>query len=157
MEVISRSPVLVIRDFAHNPDSCERSLTTLRSIVPGRLIALLGCGGDRDAGKRPLMGQILVRLADIAVVASDNPRSEDPADICRQMVSGLDPDDYTIIVDRRQAIEHALALAEPGDAVVLLGKGHQTYEIIGPDTFPFDEAAIVSEILGAELSTEVGG
>ncbi|MCG8468639.1 MAG: UDP-N-acetylmuramoyl-L-alanyl-D-glutamate--2,6-diaminopimelate ligase [Gemmatimonadetes bacterium] len=152
MEMLRRSPVLVIRDFAHSPDACERALSTLRGIVRGRLIALLGCGGDRDPGKRPVMGEILTRLSDVAVVTSDNPRSEDPAAICAEMVEGLDPASYTIVVDRRAAIDHALEVADPDDAVVLLGKGHETTQIIGGRKLPFDEAAIVDEILGAEGS-----
>ena len=149
MEVLSREPVLVIRDFAHNPDSCERALSSLRAIVPGRLIALLGCGGDRDPGKRPQMGSILTRLADVAIVTSDNPRSEDPADICRQMVAGLPADSYEIVVDRREAIARGLAEAGPMDAVALLGKGHETYQIIGENRLPFDERRIVDDLLPA--------
>jgi len=148
MEVLTRDPVLVIRDYAHNPDSCERALSTLREIVPGRVIALLGCGGDRDAGKRPIMGQILTRLADVAVVTSDNPRFEDPEEICHQMVTDLDPSSYTIVLDRYEAIEWAVAEAGPLDAVVLLGKGHETYQIVGNEYRTFDEARIVAEILG---------
>lgn len=147
MEVISREPVLVIRDFAHNPDSCERALSSLREIVPGRVIALLGCGGDRDPGKRSLMGSILARLADVAIVTSDNPRSEDPSDICRQMVVGLPADSYEIVVDRREAIARGLAEAGPADAVALLGKGHETYQIIGETRLPFDERRIVEDLL----------
>jgi len=147
MEVLSREPVLVVRDFAHNPDSCERALSSLREIVPGRVIALLGCGGDRDPGKRPQMGSILARLADVAIVTSDNPRSEDPSDICRQMVVGLPPDSYEIVVDRREAIARGLAEAGPADAVALLGKGHETYQIIGGERLPFDERRIVEDLL----------
>jgi len=149
MEILSRNPVVVVRDFAHNPDSCEHALSTLRDIVRGRVIALLGCGGDRDPGKRPVMGEILTRLSDVAIVTSDNPRSEDPVDICRQMVAGLDPATYTIVVDRREAIERAIAEAAEDDVVVLLGKGHETTQIVGGDRLPFDESTIVAEILSA--------
>ncbi|WP_419949318.1 UDP-N-acetylmuramoyl-L-alanyl-D-glutamate--2,6-diaminopimelate ligase [Candidatus Palauibacter sp.] len=149
MEVLAREPVLVIRDFAHNPDSCERALSTLRAIVPGRVIALLGCGGDRDRGKRPLMGRILTRLADVPIVTSDNPRSENPERICREMVAGLPADAFEIVVDRREAIAHAIAQAGPSDAVALLGKGHETTQIIGGEKHPFDEREIVAEILAA--------
>ena len=149
MEVLSRAPVLVIRDFAHNPDSCERALSSLRAIVPGRVIALLGCGGDRDPGKRPQMGSILARLADIAIVTSDNPRSEDPSEICRQMVVGLPPDSYEIVVDRRAAIARGLAEAGPADAVALLGKGHETVQVVGEERLPFDERRIVEDLLPA--------
>ena len=149
MEVLAREPVLVIRDFAHNPDSCERALSTLRAIVPGRVIALLGCGGDRDRGKRPLMGRVLTRLADVPIVTSDNPRSENPERICREMVVGLPADAFEIVVDRREAIAHAIAQAGPSDAVALLGKGHETTQTIGGEKHPFDEREIVAEILAA--------
>ena len=149
MEVLAREPVLVIRDFAHNPDSCERALSTLRAIVPGRVIALLGCGGDRDRGKRPLMGRILTRLADVPIVTSDNPRSESPERICREMVAGLPADAFEIVIDRREAIAHAIAQAGPSDAVALLGKGHETTQVIGDEKLPFDEREIVAEILAA--------
>ena len=152
MEVIARDPVLVIRDFAHNPDSCERALSALQAIVPGRVIALLGCGGDRDPGKRPQMGGILTRLADVAIVTSDNPRSEDPSEICRQMVVGLAGDSYEIVVDRREAIARGLAAAGPGDAVALLGKGHETHQIVGGKRLPFDERRIVEDLLESRRS-----
>ena len=149
MEVLAREPVLVIRDFAHNPESCERALAALREIVPGRVIALLGCGGDRDAGKRPQMGRILARLADVAIITSDNPRSEDPSEICRQMVAGIPAESYEIVVDRREAIARGIAEAGPNDAVALLGKGHETYQLIGDRKLPFDERRIVADLLPA--------
>lgn len=155
MEVLSRDPVLVIRDFAHNPDSCERALSTLRAIVPGRVIALLGCGGERDRGKRPLMGRILARLADVPIVTSDNPRSEDPQRICGDMVADLPAGACEIVVDRREAIARALAEAGPADAVALLGKGHETYQIIGRERRPFDERRIVEELLAAPGTPKV--
>lgn len=149
MEVLRREPALVLRDYAHTPDAYERVLSTLRELVPGRLVAVFGCGGDRDAGKRPIMGAIATRYADLAIVTTDNPRSEDPAEICRQVVADLDPARYEIVLDRRDAIARALARTEPGDAVVLLGKGHETYQLIGERRIPFDEAAIVDELAGA--------
>lgn len=146
MEVLSRSP-LVIRDFAHNPDSLDRALATLRTIVPGRVIAVFGCGGDRDPGKRPIMGEIVARLADRAIVTSDNPRSEDPEAICRDITEGMESGHHVVIVDRRAAIERAMEEAAAGDAVILLGKGHERYQILGERTIPFDEAEVVAEIL----------
>ncbi len=147
MEVLTREPALVLRDYAHSPDALERALTALRGGVVGRIIAVFGCGGDRDPGKRPIMGEIGTRLADVAIVTSDNPRSEDPASICDEIVRGLDPSTYELIVDRREAIRHALELADPGDVVVLLGKGHETYQILGDRTIRFDEKEIVEELL----------
>ncbi|MFV1986451.1 MAG: UDP-N-acetylmuramoyl-L-alanyl-D-glutamate--2,6-diaminopimelate ligase [Gemmatimonadota bacterium] len=146
MEVLRREPTLVIRDYAHTPDSYERVLETMRALVPGRLVAVFGCGGDRDPQKRPIMGEIATRWADLTVVTTDNPRTEDPAEICRQVVAGLDADRYEIVLDRRDAIERALLGAGADDAVVLLGKGHETYQIIGLEKLPFDEAAIVEEL-----------
>jgi UDP-N-acetylmuramoyl-L-alanyl-D-glutamate--2,6-diaminopimelate ligase len=137
-----------MRDYAHTPDSYERVLATLRELVPGRLVAVFGCGGERDPGKRPLMGEAAARHADLAIVTTDNPRTEDPAEICRQIVAGLDPTAYRIVLDRREAIELALADAGSDDAVVLLGKGHESYQIIGSEKLPFDEAAIVRELTG---------
>ncbi|MDX1577417.1 MAG: UDP-N-acetylmuramoyl-L-alanyl-D-glutamate--2,6-diaminopimelate ligase, partial [Gemmatimonadota bacterium] len=136
MEVLRRDPVLVIRDFAHNPDSFERVLSTLRAIVPSRVIAVFGCGGDRDPGKRPIMGEIATRLADRVIVTSDNPRSEDPESICRDIVESLDATGYEVVVDRREAIERAIDAAGAGDAVVLLGKGHETTQILGDRVEP---------------------
>ncbi|MDX1395247.1 MAG: UDP-N-acetylmuramoyl-L-alanyl-D-glutamate--2,6-diaminopimelate ligase [Gemmatimonadota bacterium] len=149
MEVLRREPALVVRDYAHTPDSYERVLSTLRGLVTGRVLAVFGCGGDRDPGKRPIMGEIATRLADLTLVTTDNPRSEDPAEICRQVVAGLDPGRFEIVLDRRDAIARALELAGPDDVVVLLGKGHETYQIIGEERRPFDEAAIVAELAGA--------
>ncbi|MDH3732240.1 MAG: UDP-N-acetylmuramoyl-L-alanyl-D-glutamate--2,6-diaminopimelate ligase [Gemmatimonadota bacterium] len=146
MEVLRREPTLVFRDYAHTPDSYERVLSTLRGLVPGRVVAVFGCGGERDPGKRPLMGEIATRLADLTVVTTDNPRSEDPAQICGQVVDGLDPETFEVVLDRREAIEYALAHTGPDDAVVLLGKGHENYQIVGEEKLPFDEAAIVEEI-----------
>ena len=100
------------------------------------------------------MGQILTRLSDVAIVTSDNPRSEDPEEICHQMVTGLDPSSYTIVPDRYEAIEYAVAEAGHLDAVVLLGKGHETYQIVGDEYRPFDEGRIVAEILGGPGMSE---
>jgi len=146
MEVLREEPTLVIRDYAHTPDAYERVLTMLRELVDGRVIVVFGCGGERDPGKRPIMGEIATRLADLTVVTTDNPRREDPAQICRQVVGGLDRQRYEIVLDRRDAIAFALGVAREDDAVVLLGKGHETYQIIGEERFPFDEAAIVAEL-----------
>ncbi len=152
MEVLNREP-FVIRDFAHNPDSCERALQTLRDVTDGQLIGVLGCGGDRDPGKRPIMGEILARLTDIAIVTADNPRSEDPVEICGQMVAGLDVDEYKIIIDRCEAISFAVSEARAGDVVVLLGKGHETTQVMADRTIRFDERRIVSKIVGSERSS----
>ncbi len=147
MEVILRDPALVVRDYAHTPDALARALEALRPTVRGRLIVVFGCGGDRDPGKRPLMGRIAVSSADHAIVTSDNPRTEDPERIVREIVDGLEPGAWETVVDRRQAIGRALSIAGADDVVLLAGKGHETYQEIHGRRQPFDEAHVVPEVL----------
>ncbi|NIR46126.1 MAG: UDP-N-acetylmuramoyl-L-alanyl-D-glutamate--2,6-diaminopimelate ligase [Gemmatimonadetes bacterium] len=146
LEVIASTP-LVIRDYAHTPEALRRALAALRPAVAGRLIVVFGCGGDRDAGKRPLMGQAAVEGADHAIVTSDNPRHEPPDAIIADIVPGMGSGSYEVIVDRRRAIARALKLADAGDAVLLAGKGHEEYQIVGDERRPFDEAVLVGELL----------
>ncbi|MGE0556158.1 MAG: UDP-N-acetylmuramoyl-L-alanyl-D-glutamate--2,6-diaminopimelate ligase [Gemmatimonadales bacterium] len=149
MERLVESPFVVLRDYAHKPDALERVLQSLRPLTSGRLTVVFGCGGDRDRGKRPMMGQIAARLADLTVVTSDNPRTEDPDRILDDIVAewpGGAP--LERISDRRAAIGWALDRAEPGDTVLLAGKGNETYQIIGHEHFPFDERTIVRSHLG---------
>ncbi len=148
LEIISRKPA-VIRDYAHTPDALERALRALRAITPGRLICVFGCGGDRDKGKRPLMGRAAQELADIAIVTSDNPRTEPPDTIIDDIVAGMKTKNHERITDRHEAIERALSLAGADDLVLLAGKGHETYQIRGTEKFPFDEKAIVAALTGA--------
>jgi UDP-N-acetylmuramoyl-L-alanyl-D-glutamate--2,6-diaminopimelate ligase len=149
MERLAERPCVVIRDYAHKPDALERVLGTLRPITPGRLICLFGCGGDRDRGKRPIMGRIAAERCDLTVVTSDNPRTEDPEGILNDIVGGLPAGAaYERIADRREAIGRALSLARSGDTVLLAGKGHETYQIIGKEYLPFDERVIVADLLG---------
>ena len=149
MERIVSEPVAVLRDYAHTPDALERALETLRPLTLGRLIVLFGCGGDRDRGKRPLMGRTAGKLADLSIVTSDNPRTEEPEGILDDIIAGLPPSaEHRRIVDRRTAIGEALDLAKPGDTVLLAGKGHETYQILGKTSVPFDEKEIVRGLLG---------
>ena len=145
LEVINEDPV-VLRDYAHTPDALERALHAVRPFAAGRLIVVFGAGGDRDRGKRPEMGAIAERLADLAIVTSDNPRTESPAAIIADIEQGMKQRNHERIEDRREAIAHALAIARPGDVVILAGKGHETYQIRGTDKLPFDEKAIVAEL-----------
>ena len=147
-EILSREPSLVVRDYAHTPDAIALALQALRPLVRGQLVMVFGCGGDRDRGKRPLMGEVAGSLADRVIVTSDNPRSEDPARIADETVASLDPTRYEIVLDRAEAIARALELTGAGDAVLLAGKGHETYQIVGTEKLPFDEAAIVAELRG---------
>ena len=131
----------VIIDYAHTPDALENILTTVRDFTAGRVICLFGCGGDRDRTKRPQMGAIAGSLADVAVVTSDNPRTEEPGAIIRDILPGLEGTAAEVVVepDRRAAIRRALSLAKPGDTVVLAGKGHETYQEVGTRVLHLDE------------------
>jgi UDP-N-acetylmuramoyl-L-alanyl-D-glutamate--2,6-diaminopimelate ligase len=136
-------------DFAHKPDAIEAALATLRPLTEGKLIVVLGAGGDRDAGKRPLMGRIAAAGADVLVVTDDNPRSEDPATIRAEILDGTRDARATVleIGDRRAAIADALARAQRGDVVLIAGKGHETGQEIAGVVHPFDDRAVVREEL----------
>lgn len=131
----------VIIDYSHTPDSLENILKTVREFCKGRVVAVFGCGGDRDPIKRPIMGRIGAALADFVVVTSDNPRTEDPMKIIDQILEGVKETaaPYTVIENRRQAIRWAMDHAQPGDVIVLAGKGHETYQEIGHEKFHLDE------------------
>ncbi len=143
MELLSRTPCAVLRDYAHTPDALERALRTLRPLTPGRLIVVFGCGGDRDKGKRPIMGRLAAELADLPVVTSDNPRTEDPDQIIDDVERGMGSGPRLRITDRRKAILAAIDEAAAGDTILLAGKGHETYQVIGSEKHPFDERTIV--------------
>ncbi|MBR5808522.1 MAG: UDP-N-acetylmuramoyl-L-alanyl-D-glutamate--2,6-diaminopimelate ligase [Clostridia bacterium] len=138
----------VIIDYAHTPDGLENVLSAVNSFKKGRCIAVFGCGGDRDATKRPIMGEIGTKMADIAIITSDNPRCEDPKKIIDDIVSGAQEGKFTVVENRKEAIKYALSLAKKDDIVLLLGKGQETYQIIGKEKMHFDEREIVKEILG---------
>jgi UDP-N-acetylmuramoyl-L-alanyl-D-glutamate--2,6-diaminopimelate ligase len=127
-------------DYAHTPDSLENMLKAARPFVKGKVICVFGCGGDRDRTKRPKMGAIAAQLSDLAVVTSDNPRTEDPQKILEDVLEGI-PAEVTPLVeaDRRSAIYKAIAQAKPGDAVLIAGKGHEDYQILGTEKIHFDD------------------
>jgi len=151
-QVAAGQPFLVVVDYAHTPDALERVLTTARKITTGRLGVVFGCGGDRDRTKRPIMGEIAARLADRVWITSDNPRSENPDAIIEEIAFGVRrvcaaPDRYAMVAERRAAIFAALSWAAAGDAIVIAGKGHETYQIVGTDILPFDDRAVARDIL----------
>src|SRR4051795_10865374 len=142
----------VLVDYAHTPDSLDNVLRAARELTRNRVIVTFGAGGDRDRGKRPLMGEIAARLADAVVVTSDNPRSEDPEAIVAEIMGGVERDDVRVEVDRRAAIEQAIGAAADGDVVVIAGKGHeQGQEFAGGRKIPFDDATVAREALRARL------
>jgi UDP-N-acetylmuramoyl-L-alanyl-D-glutamate--2,6-diaminopimelate ligase len=143
MELLSETPCVVLRDYAHTPDALQRALATLRPLTRGRLVVVFGCGGDRDKGKRPIMGRIAAEGSDVALVTSDNPRTEDPVAIIDDIEQGMGGVAHLRIVDRLEAIHTALGQARPGDTILLAGKGHETYQILGTERVPFDELEIV--------------
>lgn len=139
----------VVVDYAHTPDSLENVLKTARDLTKGQVFCIVGCGGDRDRSKRPIMAQIAARYSDVAIFTSDNPRSEDPNEILRDMFEGLSEekvqrDNYRCILDRKEAIEYAVSQAKDGDTVIIAGKGHETYQIIKDQILPFDDKEVVS-------------
>jgi UDP-N-acetylmuramoyl-L-alanyl-D-glutamate--2,6-diaminopimelate ligase len=150
MERIAERPCIVLRDYAHTPDALERALAGLRPLTPGRLMVVFGCGGDRDRGKRPIMGRIAAELADVAVVTSDNPRTEDPGAIIDQIEQGMAGVPHLRVVDRLEAIHRALGEAREGDTLLLAGKGHETYQVLGTEKVPFDEREIVAKAVKGE-------
>ena len=171
-EVVSgeHDDVTVVVDYAHTDDALRTLLETARPLTRGRLVTVFGCGGDRDKTKRPLMGAVAARLSDVVVMTSDNPRSERPDDIIEEIKRGVVPParvavhggqpvaavrsaEWTAIVDRRAAIEHAIALARPGDLVLIAGKGHETYQEVGGRVLPFDDGRVAREALAARRRT----
>jgi UDP-N-acetylmuramoyl-L-alanyl-D-glutamate--2,6-diaminopimelate ligase len=148
-------PFGVFVDFAHTPDALTGCLKSLRKATAGRVICLFGAGGDRDRQKRPLMGRAVEQGADLAVVTSDNPRSEDPRSIAAEILQGFDnPAAAQVILDRVEAIRWVLQNARPGDCVLLAGKGHETSQIIGQQRIPLDDADVARRWLYEEAPRE---
>ena len=142
--------VSVFVDYAHTPDALEKALASIKALTPGRTICVFGCGGDRDAGKRPIMGRAAL-AADHAVVTSDNPRHEDPLAIIEDIVRGMGGADdarrFEVEPDRRRAIARAVELAAPGDSVLVAGKGHEDYQLVGDQVLSFDDRIVAAEEL----------
>ncbi|RNB91136.1 UDP-N-acetylmuramoyl-L-alanyl-D-glutamate--2,6-diaminopimelate ligase [Brevibacillus fluminis] len=146
----------VVVDYSHTPDSLENALVTIKEFAKGRIFCIVGCGGDRDRTKRPIMAQIATKYADMSVLTSDNPRSEEPEAILADMVAGLadTPNDrYISIADRREAIAHAVSLADGQDVILIAGKGHETYQIIKDQVLSFDDRLVAKEAIEKKLAT----
>ncbi|MBI4211692.1 MAG: UDP-N-acetylmuramoyl-L-alanyl-D-glutamate--2,6-diaminopimelate ligase [Deltaproteobacteria bacterium] len=139
--------ILALVDYAHTPDALQNVLTEARKLSRGRLFVVFGCGGDRDRSKRPLMGAVAAKLADMVIVTSDNPRSENPQSIINAIVPGVANANYEVILDRRQAIERATQLAVDGDTILVAGKGHEDYQIIGSKRSHFDDREELRRLL----------
>ena len=145
------APFTVVIDYAHSPDGVENILSAVRAGARGRIVALLGCGGDRDRTKRPKMGAIAQKMADFTIITSDNPRTEKPEEIIREIIAGLDPSGkpYTVVTDRREAIVYALEHARTDDIIVLMGKGHETYQEINGVKHHLDEREEVARFFAS--------
>ena len=147
-ETISEGqPFSVIVDYAHTPDGLKNVLETIQTITQGKIIVVVGCGGDRDRIKRPIMAEIACDYGDYAIFTSDNPRTEDPGSILKDMEAGVVGKQYQLIVDRKEAIKEAISLAEPEDVVLIAGKGHETYQIIGNNVYDFDDREVARHII----------
>lgn len=140
-------PFQVIVDYAHTPDGLENVVRTARGFTKGRLIIVFGCGGDRDRGKRPLMGEAASEWSDFVIVTTDNPRTEDPDQIIKEVLIGISGVDHVALRDRREAIWSACRMAKPGDTILIAGKGHETYQIFGTEVHPFDDREVAREAL----------
>lgn len=141
--------ISVIVDYAHTPDALENILNTAKGFAKSNIITVFGCGGDRDTTKRPLMGAIAQKLSDVCIVTSDNPRTEDPQLIIEDILKGLDKnkENYRVVVDRREAIKEAIEMAQKDDIVIIAGKGHENYQILGKVKHHFDDKEIAQEFL----------
>ncbi|HNA62960.1 MAG TPA: UDP-N-acetylmuramyl-tripeptide synthetase, partial [Rhabdochlamydiaceae bacterium] len=133
----------VFVDYAHKPEALKNVLETLQEFKQGRIITVFGCGGNRDALKRPLMASIAEKLSDVVIVTNDNPRNEDPQKIAQEIIQGFQLKNYFVELDRKRAIEKALSFATPDDMVLIAGKGHENYQIFAHETIPFDDREVV--------------
>ena len=137
----------MIVDYSHTPDSLKNALETVKQFALKRIFAIVGCGGDRDRSKRPLMAEIACQYSTDPIFTSDNPRSEDPIQILRDMEEGVKEESYKIIVDRKEAIHYAVKNASAGDVILIAGKGHETYQIVGSHVFDFDDRLVAKEAI----------
>ncbi len=151
-------PFYVFVDYAHTPDAFQNVFSSVQGMTKGRVISVFGCGGDRDTAKRPLMGKIASQFSDILFLTDDNPRTEDAALIRRDIRAGIKTLSHSTVLevaDRREAIFEALSLAQPGDLVLILGKGHEREQIVGRKTFPFSDVEVAREVLKQQTKVEI--
>lgn len=153
MEILYSGRWIVLRDYAHTPDAYRRVLGTLRDATPGRLLILFGCGGDRDRKKRPEMGRTAGQLSDLVILTTDNPRTEDTEQIFQDVEQGLEGIAHLRIDDRAEAITRAVHMLDEGDTLLLAGKGHEDYQLIGAKRIPFDEVAVVNKALASRAAS----
>ena len=148
--VPNKKEIPIMIDYAHSPESLQNILSAVKSYTRGKVISVFGCGGDRDKTKRPVMGEISGRIADFTFITSDNPRTENPEEIVKEIEEGIKKTkgNYKVVVDRKEAIKEAIKIATKLDIIVLAGKGHEPYQEINGEKFPFDERIIVNEIIG---------
>lgn len=162
MEAVSAGqPFGLFVDYAHSPDGLENVLRTAQGFATGRVITVFGCGGDRDRTKRPQMGRVAAELADYTIITSDNPRTEDPEQIVRDIEAGVNEllprgQFYEIILDRTQAIERAVTIAAPNDVIIIAGKGHETYQIFKDKTIDFDDRAVATNLIKKRMARKEG-
>jgi UDP-N-acetylmuramoyl-L-alanyl-D-glutamate--2,6-diaminopimelate ligase len=150
LEPVFGGKASIFVDYAHKPDALEKVLNFLRPVCAGKLISVFGCGGDRDTGKRPVMGEISSRIADVTILTSDNPRSEQPEAIIDQILSGVPTqarDKLKIEPDRRKAISLAISMATPDDIILIAGKGHETYQEVQGIKYPFSDVEVCREVV----------
>ena len=154
--VNNKKDLTIMIDYAHSPESLENILSAVKSYTRGRVISVFGCGGDRDTSKRPIMGEISGRIADFTIITSDNPRTEDPESIVKEIEEGIKKTkgNYKAIVDRTEAITEAIKMANKIDIIVLAGKGHEPYQEINGEKYPFDERIIVNDIINEMIENE---
>ena len=147
--VDNKKEIPIMIDYAHSPESLQNILQAVKSYTRGRVISVFGCGGDRDSGKRPIMGEISGRIADFTFITSDNPRTEEPEKIVSEIEEGIKKTKgkYKVVVDRTEAIKEAIKMATKRDIIILAGKGHEPYQEINGEKFPYDERVIVNEII----------
>ena len=148
--VPNKKEIPIMIDYAHSPESLQNILSAVKSYTKGKVISVFGCGGDRDKGKRPIMGEVSGKIADFTFITTDNPRTEKPEEIVKEIEEGIKKTKgkYKVVVDRKEAIKEAIEMASKQDIIVLAGKGHEPYQEINGKTYPFDERTIVKDIIG---------